>query len=434
MKLFKKLIFAAAFFGMLFIGVSAEEIAEYPTGMMFSAEGFAVENEPDSGVRLFSNQSLEDYLIEQCMNHSTEIDISNYNISRSEIREIYFSFATRHPELLIRTAFRYICNNNNIIRTILPNYIFDSAEQDTKERAFMQKKINEYVELASQCKTPVEKLLLIHDKMVENYKYDSSEIDDYSLSYHAYGLLKNNTAVCQGYAQVFHMIARELGIETDFCKSDSINHIWNYVKLDGKWYHVDVTWDDPVIKDSSTEEIIEQTTAYHNNFLISDKTRFQNILRSYVASFDWETYLDTLPDCGNDFEESYLFNIKIPYTVSYDGKYFYAPCTYSNGETITFRSKNLKAGIIAASAPIPQKYGCTLYYYVLSDYNGDLTPTAVTSSNGQYSSFNMQNALNLSKYSSYGIPVIFDTSADSTDIFIWDMNTLTPACEKISID
>ena len=428
MKLFKKLIFAAAFFGMLFIGASAEEIAEYPTGMMFFAEGIAAENEPDSDIRLFSNQSLEDYLIEQCMNHTTEIDVSNYNISRSEIKNIYFSFATRHPELLIRTVFRYRYNNNNIILTILPDYIFDSVEQDNKARLFMQEKINEYVVLTSQFDSPLEKLLAVHDKMVENYKYDYSATSDDILPFHAYGIFKNNTAVCQGYAQAYYMILRELGIEANFCRSDSINHLWNYVKLDGKWYHVDVTWDDP----NKTDNI---SAAYHSNFLLSDDKRFQNIKNSFSdAEHDWIAYLDALPDCGNDFESTYLFNISGLIVLTYDGEYFNAMRTYSGGQTVTFRSKSLKAGIIAVSAPIPQTDGCMLYYYVLSDYNGKLTPTVVTSSNGQYSSFNMQNALNLSKYSSHGISVIFDTSADSTDIFIWDMNTLTPACEKISID
>lgn len=434
MKLFKKLIFAAAFFGMLFIGASAEEIIKHPTGGMLFPKAIPIEisseQAPQNSIRLFSNQSFEDYLIEQCMNHVKTIDISSYNIYRSELGKISL-ILEKHPEIFVAT-FRY--SNIDPIIYIEPTYIFETPAQNEKAMALMQEKINEYVELASQFESPLEKLLAVHDKMVEKCEYDPAYPNESPASHHAYGIFKNNTAVCQGYAQAYYMILRELGIEVDFCLSISIMHIWNYVKIDGKWYHVDVTWDDPVLRDASTKEIIEQTTAYHNNFLISDETRFQNILRSHVASLDWETYLDTLPDCGNDFEESYLFNIKIPYTVSYDGEYFYAPCTYSGGQTVTFRSKSLKAGIIAVSAPISQTDGCMLYYYVLSDYNGKLTPIAVNSKSGQYSSFNMQNALNLSKYSSYGISVIFDTSADSTDIFIWDMNTLTPACEKISIN
>ena len=44
----------------------------------------------------------------------------------------------------------------------------------------------------------------------------------------------------------------------------SENHIWNAVFLDNKWYHLDLTWDDPVV--STGENILE-----YNFFLISDK-------------------------------------------------------------------------------------------------------------------------------------------------------------------
>ena len=45
-------------------------------------------------------------------------------------------------------------------------------------------------------------------------------------------------------------------------KISSKNHIWNLVNLDGTWYHLDATWDDPVVKDNKQYLI-------HNYFLIS---------------------------------------------------------------------------------------------------------------------------------------------------------------------
>ena len=37
----------------------------------------------------------------------------------------------------------------------------------------------------------------------------------------------------------------------------SENHIWNAVYLDGKWLHLDLTWDDPII--STGEEIVSDS-------------------------------------------------------------------------------------------------------------------------------------------------------------------------------
>lgn len=430
MKLFKKLIFAAAFFGMLFIGASAEEIVKHPTGGMLFPKAIPIEisseQVPQNSIRLFSNQSFEDYLIEQCMNHVKTIDISSYNIYRSELGKISL-ILEKHPEIFVST-FRY--SDIDPIIYIEPTYIFETPAQNEKAMALMQEKINEYVELASQFESPLEKLLAVHDKMVEKCEYDPAYPNESPASHHAYGIFKNNTAVCQGYAQAYYMILRELGIEVDFCLSISIMHIWNYVKIDGKWYHVDVTWDDP-----DDEDV--KAAASHNNFLISDETRIQNELKQpihYDGDRDWKTYLSERPTCGNDFESTYLFNIRVPITLTYDSEYFNATYTFTGGQTFTFRSKSLKAGIIAVSAPIPQTDGCILYYYALSNYTGDLTPIAVNSKNGQYSSFNKQNVLGMNNNTIYKLQILYDTSADSTDIFIWDMNTLTPACEKISID
>ena len=37
-----------------------------------------------------------------------------------------------------------------------------------------------------------------------------------------------------------------LGIEATLVRSQEMEHIWNMVKVDGRWYHIDITWDDPV--------------------------------------------------------------------------------------------------------------------------------------------------------------------------------------------
>ena len=60
--------------------------------------------------------------------------------------------------------------------------------------------------------------------------------------------------MCEGYARGFKYILDELGIPCVLISGTATNsngetesHAWNYVELEGKWYAVDVTWDDPVI-------------------------------------------------------------------------------------------------------------------------------------------------------------------------------------------
>ena len=65
----------------------------------------------------------------------------------------------------------------------------------------------------------------------------------------ATGVLLNGRAVCTGYATTFRLVMEILGIENTVIVNnkeadDPAFHIWNYVKYRGKWYHVDVTWND----------------------------------------------------------------------------------------------------------------------------------------------------------------------------------------------
>ena len=55
--------------------------------------------------------------------------------------------------------------------------------------------------------------------------------------------------VCNGYAMATFYLCNKAGVETRFIRGiggndTKVNHAWNAVKIDGKWYNIDVTWDD----------------------------------------------------------------------------------------------------------------------------------------------------------------------------------------------
>lgn len=87
-----------------------------------------------------------------------------------------------------------------------------------------------------------DKVAAVHDWLVRNVAYDES---DRLASHTAYGLFANGTAVCEGYSQAFKLAMDELGVPCTIVRSEDMAHQWNMVCLDGTWYHVDVTWDDP---------------------------------------------------------------------------------------------------------------------------------------------------------------------------------------------
>lgn len=96
-----------------------------------------------------------------------------------------------------------------------------------------------------------DKVKAIHDYIVLNTAYDWENFKKGQVpeaSYTTYGLLMNGQAVCEGYAQTMQLLLKEAGIESHLVtgKANGGAHAWNLVKVDGKYYYVDSTWDDPV--------------------------------------------------------------------------------------------------------------------------------------------------------------------------------------------
>ena len=91
----------------------------------------------------------------------------------------------------------------------------------------------------------VETVKVLHDYLVLNLKYDVSFQD---MSHSLEGVMKNRTAVCDGYARTMRLLLLMSGIDCRIVRGTAGNqpHAWNLVKMEDGWYHVDVTWDDPV--------------------------------------------------------------------------------------------------------------------------------------------------------------------------------------------
>ena len=97
-----------------------------------------------------------------------------------------------------------------------------------------------------------DKIKAIHDYIINTTDYDIERNDNGDSQYEsntAYGLFFQHKAICSGYADGMAIILSKLGIEN--FKIASGTHVWNALKLDGNWYHLDLTWDDPVTDSGS---------------------------------------------------------------------------------------------------------------------------------------------------------------------------------------
>lgn len=120
-----------------------------------------------------------------------------------------------------------------------------SKEEITEINFIVENKIKD---LIKDSMTTSEKIKVIHDFIIDNTKYDTLKTDNINdetyKSNTAYGVLIQGYGICSGYSDTMAIFLDKLGIEN--YKISNETHIWNLILVNGKWVHLDATWDDPV--------------------------------------------------------------------------------------------------------------------------------------------------------------------------------------------
>lgn len=322
--------------------------------------------------------SLEETLEKGCLNRDEFIDIRQFGVKLNDLKDIFYCFSMKHPELMIATSYQYVRGQTLLTSDyawFIGPYYLCSKEELAQKQQEMDAFVDSYVAEAEQYTDSLEQVLAVHDKLVLGCAYCTEAAEksgngtltkeDY-IYFHAYGLFDKGTVVCQGYAQAFYAIMKKLGFEVNYCFNSG--HIWNYIKLNGKWYHLDATWDDPTPDRAGVVS--------HGYFLKSDGAMTSH------APAEWKTDLNALPECNSTkYERGYLFNFRNQIKISKkDGKYQFDVATGPNS-TITFTSDKLWTGDILATEPADGKIKFmfmkkpekpSIFYAAQKDKNGVL--------------------------------------------------------------
>ncbi|MCI9366556.1 MAG: hypothetical protein HFJ54_08770 [Clostridia bacterium] len=131
-----------------------------------------------------------------------------------------------------------------------------------------------------------DKVRKAHDWIIEYLSYEGSSENKGNI----YGALTEKKVVCEGYSRLYKYFLDELGIENILVVGTGTNssgmteeHMWNYVKIDGMWYAVDITWDDPIVTGGGTLS----KSVKHKYFLIGASEFFQNhVEKKNISSTD----------------------------------------------------------------------------------------------------------------------------------------------------
>lgn len=218
-----------------------------------------------------------------CISYNTlsNAEKAVYNLACSNIEnglnQVSFSYSVNDDGALARKIFRavvydhpeyfWLNNGSNIKRykkngqmgytVYFGNYKFWNYITDKQKYidAF-NNQANEIVRLASQNTTDYNRIKYVHDYLALNNVYDHDAADHcfdkeldtkYEYAYTTYGSIMNRKCVCAGYAKAFQLITQKMGYACAYVcgpVSETDSHAWNSIKINGKYYNVDVTWDD----------------------------------------------------------------------------------------------------------------------------------------------------------------------------------------------
>ncbi|CAN2039820.1 hypothetical protein GMMP15_1490004 [Candidatus Magnetomoraceae bacterium gMMP-15] len=177
--------------------------------------------------------------------------------------DMTYNFLSSEVETILNQAVDEIMAEDDYLRFSLIRYKFDASGTDgdvtitgiieyfttyEQEEQVSQRTSEILEQIITNDMNDEEKEKAIHDWIAKNVEYDQS-LEEYS-AYAA--LFGNKETVCQGYALLAFKMLKDSGINVKiidgeaFSNNEEVNHAWNMVYLCGNWYHLDITWDDPV--------------------------------------------------------------------------------------------------------------------------------------------------------------------------------------------
>ena len=205
---------------------------------------FAAEDDRDTVAAV---QELLARCEEAVKGRSSKADISDLNLDKTQVKALLNDLFSQVSEgyALQKVSLSYHASTE--VATSI-NFTYCSDE----DIVIMKQRLAQLTAAADACcESDLEKAVYVHDWLVQNLAYDTEYVEDGLIDDHnARNALVDGSTVCEGYAKVYALALNHLDIPAVLVTSSTLNHAWNMVELDGQWYQVDCTWDDPTTANS----------------------------------------------------------------------------------------------------------------------------------------------------------------------------------------
>jgi hypothetical protein len=182
-------------------------------------------------------------------------------LDQSSIKNVMNAVFNDHPELFwLDTGYSYGYTSKGAVISVMLKYNETAQTLQSARQKFLNAAAK-VINGASSLTTDLDKEQYVYKALQNMCVYDENS----DMNQSAYSVFINGSSVCAGYSRAFQYIMQQLNIPCYFCTgyANGGYHAWNIVYIDGKYYNVDLSWDDSLGDVSNTYSF-----AYFN---LSDK-------------------------------------------------------------------------------------------------------------------------------------------------------------------
>ncbi|MDO4489811.1 MAG: transglutaminase domain-containing protein [Lachnospiraceae bacterium] len=180
-----------------------------------------------------------------------------------ELTNIYFMVRLDHPEIFYTVTFKYRYYPDSEMVELIPEYLFPKKQIKEHIQA-MESRVKKLVRQAEGL-DELGKEQYIHDFVVDNIHYDKLKKP---YSHEIIGSLGHGVGVCEGIAKTVKILCDAMGIWCIIAISDAnpekkikYRHAWNVIRIGGKYYHLDATFDNSLSNPAGRESQNKQAAS-----------------------------------------------------------------------------------------------------------------------------------------------------------------------------
>ena len=206
------------------------------------------------GYRYLASQGKTAVAVYDCVasgvaDMQAEISLKDAGISikTADLQAIMRCYHADYPQhFWYNGAYSYVVDGSDTVLSVKPTYTMSVSQKKTAQEK-VDAVVRELLKTASYGQTEYERERILHDALAERVSYV-----DGANAHNLYGALVEGKAVCEGYSRAFQYLLYQAGTQCLIAEGTSIRpgsntgvaHAWNVVKINGRYYHTDVTWDD----------------------------------------------------------------------------------------------------------------------------------------------------------------------------------------------